>query len=400
VRICFLVRELTSSGGVQVIRYHAARLAGDEGFEVEMLMTRDGAGHGGAGPVPVRLVADARGESYDIAVATWWETAQDLYAVNARRRAIFLQSFEQRYYRAHEPFERLGSAAALALPVDFLVVAGWMRDLLAELRPDAGCWVVPNGVDKIAFAPRRFGPGERATHEGPLRIVVEGQAELWFKGVQDAVRAVRQMREPSALTIVSLGPPQLGLGDLESDRVVSGLDSAAMARVYEEADLLLKLSRFEGLPLPPLEAFHLGVPCVVTPFTGHADYVRHGENGLIVGFDDPAGTAGTLDLLARDRGLLGRLSAGALETAASWPSLERAGELFAGALRELDASPPPPPEPALAQMLRTVRLSGELGRQQLTNLRWEIDSYEERLETLRSSRAYRAGIMARRLLGR
>ena len=38
-----------------------------------------------------------------------------------------------------------------------------------------------------------------------------------------------------------------------------------MAALYAEHDVLLKLSRFEGLGLPVLEAFHVGRPCVVTP---------------------------------------------------------------------------------------------------------------------------------------
>ena len=59
-----------------------------------------------------------------------------------------------------------------------------------------------------------------------------------------------------------------------------------MREQYARHDVLLKLSRVEGLPLPLVEACHVGVPCVVTPFTGHDEVIRHGENGLVVGFDD------------------------------------------------------------------------------------------------------------------
>src|SRR3712207_8479845 len=62
----------------------------------------------------------------------------------------------------------------------FIAVARWMRDLVAELRPDAACEVVLNGIDKSVFSPRDHAPSI-----GPLRVLVEGQPSLWFKGVQD-----------------------------------------------------------------------------------------------------------------------------------------------------------------------------------------------------------------------
>ena len=115
--------------------------------------------------------------------------------------------------------------------------------------------------------------------------------------------AVKATRESVRTTLVALDPARAV--DAQVDRVVGGLDAAAMAELYSESDVLLKLSRVEGLGLSPVEGFHCGLPCVVAPFTGHQEYVRHGENGIVVGFDDVEGTAGWLDVLARDRELLG-----------------------------------------------------------------------------------------------
>ena len=105
--------------------------------------------------------------------------------------------------------------------------------------------------------------------------------------------------------------------------------------------MLLKLSRVEGMFGPPLEAFHKGATCVVTPVTGHDEYVVHGENGLVVDWDDPPGTTRALDLLARDRALLHRLRCGALATARAWPSWEQQGQVMAAALLALRREPPP-----------------------------------------------------------
>ncbi len=80
---------------------------------------------------------------------------------------------------------------------------------------------------------------------------------------------------------------------------------------------------------PPLEGFHRGATCVVTPVTGHEEYVEHGWNGLLTDWEDLRGTARQLDLLARDRELLHFLRSNALETARAWPSWEQSSQFMA-----------------------------------------------------------------------
>jgi glycosyltransferase involved in cell wall biosynthesis len=331
MRVAFLVHDLSPSGGVSVIRAHARRLR-EGGHEVDLL-TR-----------PEWQEAD---EPYDCAVATWWETAAGLFELPTRRRVAFLQSFEDRFYGPDRPLEREGAAAVLDLPVHYIVVAEWMRDALAELRPEARCLVAVNGIDKSVFTPRT------REHSGPLRILLEGQPNLWFKGMDDAVAAAAAMTEPREVTLAALDPGDAG--GVAVDRVVGGLDSRAMADLYANSDVLLKLSRVEGFSLPPLEGFHTGLPCVVTPCGAHADWVEHGRNGLVVGFDDIPGTTRWLDALATDRSLLGRLSEGALATGASWPSADEASNQFAAALEELAAGPADQPDPTAERVLRRMR---------------------------------------------
>jgi glycosyltransferase involved in cell wall biosynthesis len=324
---------------------HARALRRDHGVEAEL------------------LALDAMGEAhgrYDIAIATWWETVPALWQLDAARRAVLLQSFEQRFYDRDAPFERLSAETTLALPLDFIAVAPWLRDALASLRPDARCWMVPPGIDKDVFT---GGPAPRGG--GPLEVLIEGQPTLSFKGVHEAVGTVQAMREPVRTTLVALDAD--GASDLGVDRVVGGLDAPGMAELYSQSDVLLKLSRVEGLGLAPVEGFHCGLPCVVTPFTGHQEYARHGENGVVVGFDDVQGTAGWLDLLARDRKLLGRLSAGARATAEGWPSQDESTRRLHAALVEIIQSAPAAADEAL--LLRTLALNTELGRARLSRRR-------------------------------
>jgi glycosyltransferase involved in cell wall biosynthesis len=203
-----------------------------------------------------------------------------------------------------------------------------------------------------------FGPPERIEPRlhGPLRIVIEGNPTVWFKGVREALAAVLAMQEPRHVTLVS------ALRDVDTagaDEVVGPLSHEEMAALYARSDVVLKLSRVEGMFGPPLEGMHCGATCVVAAVTGHEEYVEHGVNGLVVDWDDPRGTSRALDLLARDRALLHHLRLGALATARAWPSWEQAATMMAGALREVARRPAPDATPALARALADVRSATE-----------------------------------------
>jgi hypothetical protein len=104
--------------------------------------------------------------------------------------------------------------------------------------------------------------------------------------------------------------------------------------------VVLKMSSVEGMFGPPLEGFHRGATCVVTPVTGHDEYVVHGWNGLVTEWDDSRGTARALDLLAADRRLLHFLRTNAVETARAWPSWNQSALFMAAALHRIRKLPP------------------------------------------------------------
>jgi O-antigen biosynthesis protein len=389
VKVAFLVNDLQLSGGVGVVVAHARQLRDRHGSDVTLVLAREQEdphwSHEPLEGLPVVSLEEARGARYDVAISTWWETAFSLFELRADRYAAFVQSLEDRFYPPREA-ERLGARLVLDLPVTFITEARWIADTLAGLRPSAPCHLVRNGVDKRVFAPA-------ATLEprvdGPLRVLVEGNANVWFKGVNEAVAAVGQMREPHHLTVVS--PNRSGLVADGADRVVGPLSQRELAALYSETDVLVKLSRVEGMYGPPLEAFHLGATCVTTEVTGHEEYVDHGVNALVCDWDDPRGTARQLDLLARDRVLLHELRLGALDTARAWPTWEQAGEFMAAALNAIRAAPQPDPTPALARLMADVRAGIEEHRFTVANrnaLERKLDRYE-RLPGIRTVLAWR-----------
>ncbi len=300
---------------------------------------------------------DALEEKFDIAISTWWETAYSLFLLRAKRYASFVQSLEDRFYEPHESIERLSARLTLDLPVAFITEASWIAETLGELRADASVHLVRNGIDKQVFAPVET---IEPNIDEPLRVLIEGSPESWFKGLRPAIRAADKMKEPKRLTIVC--PTFEGLEPEYASRAIGPVSQTELAAIYSDTDVLVKLSRVEGMYGPPLEGFHRGATCVTTEVTGHDEYIEHGVNALICDWDDERGTAAQLDLLARDRELLARLRRGALATAREWPNWEESSSNFAAALNAIAAEPAPDRLDYLPGMLLRLRIGLEKER--------------------------------------
>ena len=362
MRVAFLLNDLQLSGGVGVIVTHARNLASDHDIDVTLVLVRQQElpdwSYEQLEHLHVCSLADAREQHFDVAISTWWETAYTMFLVPATRYASFVQSLEDRFYPASEVGERLGARVTLDLPVTFITEATWIAQTLGELRPDATVHLVRNGIDKDVFPL----VAEIEEHrERPLRVLIEGDPGSWFKGVHEAIAAVQAMDEPHELTIVAAS--RHGLPHAVAHRAIGPLSQRELADVYARSDVLVKLSRVEGMYGPPLEGFHRGATCVTTEVTGHDEYVRHGENALVVDWDDERGTARQLDLLARDRDLLHDLRRGALETARAWPDWPQSSAEFAAAVRAIAAAPAPDPYAHIPRLLADVRAGIEVQRQ-------------------------------------
>lgn len=361
MRVAILLKDLQLSGGVGVVVTHARNLAENHDFDVTLVTTEAQEepdwSYEHLPHLHVLSLADASTREYDIAISTWWETAYQLFLLTAKRYVSFVQSIEDRFYSVHESVDRLGARAALDLPVAFVTEATWIADQLRDLRPDTKIHLVRNGIDKETFPVAETLTGSDTE---PLRVLVEGSPESWFKRVPSAIRSVEQMREAHRLTIVC--PNRANLKQSWADETIGPLSPNELSAVYSESDVLLKLSHVEGMYGPPLEAFHRGATCVTTEVTGHEEFIRHGVNALVCDWDDERGTAAQLDMLARDRGLLTRLRKGALATARSWPDWEQSSSKMAAALEEIAASDPPGPYAGAAALTRTLSVGIERER--------------------------------------
>ncbi|HWH95939.1 MAG TPA: glycosyltransferase family 4 protein [Baekduia sp.] len=400
MRIAWLLPDLTLSGGAGIVIEHARQLTLHHDMPGTLVRVnpqrRPDWAYRGLADLDVMTLDEAVQERFDVAVATWWETAFALFDLQAERYAHFLQLLEDSHYPAGVP-DRLGFAQVYGLPVRFITAARWIHRTVETMQPGNPAFYVPSGMDKDTFAI----PAAPPDHDGPLRIVVEGGLDLIRKGVPHALQALRLMQAPHTVTLVTPGAPETPHPDV--DEHVGAIPHSEMAQLFARHDVLLKLSRAEGMYGPPLEAFHMGATCVTNPVTGHEDYIEHGRNALVVDWDDPVGTARALDLLATDRALLRRLREGALQTARAWPDWESSSTTMAGIMRALTSEPPPPQLPAghrAAAGAQAMIAALELAEIRANEAELVHAETRRAYATLRGRRLVRAALKADRLRGR
>lgn len=201
-----------------------------------------------------------------------------------------------------------------------VAVSDAVAEHVSTLRAAPGATVVArNGVDHDTYHPRGRRPGGS---NGPLRAVFIGRL-IDNKGPDVALAAVALVRSNGGdVTLAVLGDGPMR-ERLEASTRRFGIEDAVtfaghvdgVADRLREADVLLRPSYTEGLPLAVLEAMACGVPVICSTVPGNTEVVQHDVNGLHTPAGGVAEVAEALSLLDRDRGLLRRLACAATATA-------------------------------------------------------------------------------------
>ena len=273
-----------------------------------------------------RPVTDADVPDADVVVATWWETAEWVNALDPAKgaKAYFIQHHET---FAYLPIER--SRATYRMPLHKIVVADWLREVMTEEYGDVVVDVVPNGVDTT-----RFFAEPRSKQPRPTVGVLYTTAD--FKGLDVTLAAldIVRRRHPD-LRVVSFGSERLTPSHrLPPEAEFHYLPAQGRLRdLYAQCDVWVTASRSEGFNLPALEAMMCRTPVISTRTGWPAEAVMPGWNGDLVEFDDVPGLAASIErLLSLDDGAWRTLSDNAHATASA-TSLRRSSQMFEAALR-------------------------------------------------------------------
>ncbi|MCA3359985.1 MAG: glycosyltransferase [Roseomonas sp.] len=266
----------------------------------------------------------------DIVIFAWWQTAYNLHRVRARAAVFYLLGDAKPLY----------GSPALDLHIDLTYREPGLRYLhvntdnareeLAE-APHPSI-LVQAGVDYARFASAT--PLLPPPPGGGLRVLVEGPPNAPHKRVEESIAALAGL---PGVEIVHCSASGIAPADTRA-RAMSDVPERDLPGLFASCDLIAKLSKHETFALPVLECFAAGATAITTAFQGHADYIRHEENAIVVPLDDPwAEARAALLRLRDDRALLARLRQEAKRTAASldW---ERFNQHFLRALENIAAS--------------------------------------------------------------
>ncbi len=139
------------------------------------------------------------------------------------------------------------------------------------------------------------------------------------KGMDTFIRAVALCSETVTAVIIGDGEERASLEQLAAG---PGMERRVIFLGYREdipalmrqLDFVVLPSRWEGLPLVPIEAFACGKAVIASDIPGNSDIVTDGENGLLFPVDDPEALAACINRLSADRALRERLESAALES--------------------------------------------------------------------------------------
>ncbi|TDM56053.1 glycosyltransferase family 4 protein [Aliivibrio fischeri] len=182
---------------------------------------------------------------------------------------------------------------------------------------------VYNGVELKTEVPREL--------SGKLNLLMVGAIND-NKNQKLAIEALVHIKD-ATLTLVGSGADLESLKSLAIDLGVSERVHWAgfqddPTQYYEQADLLLMLSKNEAFPFVVLEAMAQGVPVVAVPVGGVPEAVQHLDNGLLLDGYQPEQLALAIHKIQQDRALYTTLSKNSITTIKNKFSLEQMTQGF------------------------------------------------------------------------
>lgn len=182
-------------------------------------------------------------------------------------------------------------------------------------RPVAAVGAAAVGPTQAALARRRSGPRRRLLFVGRDFHTKAGELVVAATGL------LRRDLDPE-LTLTVVGPASWPLpGEIPPGVDYRGLlPVRALAGLYDEHDLFVLPSRFEGFGIVFVEALAHGLPCVGRRAFAMPEIVQPGVNGDLVDGDDPADLAARIAALLADDALYERVASAAGDVVAhySW----------------------------------------------------------------------------------
>lgn len=181
----------------------------------------------------------------------------------------------------------------------------------------ARTFAVPYGAPPVAEGSLRAGPARGR----PLQVIWAGTFSI-RKGAHLFVDAWRRLNADARIEAHIFGA--VTLPEKMWQPVPGGMTfhgsvvQSTLFAAYAAADVLIFPTLSDGFGMVITEAFSRGLPVITTDQAGASDFVRHGENGLVIPAGDPEAIADALQWCLDNRGKVAAMSSAATETARNW----------------------------------------------------------------------------------
>jgi glycosyltransferase involved in cell wall biosynthesis len=217
-----------------------------------------------------------------------------------------------------------------AFNVEDLVAAGFARTAVVPILLDVADLRHAGPVRQDRGGHRWLFVGRIVPNKAQHDLVL---ALAWYRSVHDPSAELHLVGGDAAPAYAAAVRSLVRELDLEGAVVVrSGLDDAAVAREYAEADVFVCLSDHEGFCIPVLEAMANALPVVAYASSALPETV--GSGGLLLPAKDPATVAGAVHRLATDPVLHAAMLARGTERVAAFDR-SRTTPLLLAALRSV-----------------------------------------------------------------
>ncbi|MCO5388071.1 glycosyltransferase family 4 protein [Desulfosporosinus sp.] len=276
MKIVFPVLSLEMGGGARFI-YHLANALVDKGHDIEVVMPEKGVQ---VWPLRAKLrrVKELTPSSIppaDFILPNFYLTVRPAW-----------ESQKGRVVRLSLGYEPLWVPDSVTAKQTYLIgapimsISQWHRQLILQ-ETGLESTVISGGVDTSTFHPYPK-PSVLTGCKNIFYIMRNPVSGYTWKGGEDFLKAVTRLKEQVSFDLTVSIPESALFTSPVLCRLKTSTTDQELARLYAEADLFVYTSYFEAFGLPPLEAMACGTAVVTTDCGGNRDYVRNGENCLLV----------------------------------------------------------------------------------------------------------------------
>ena len=310
--IAFVLPTTNISGGVNVILKHCSilRKTGINVFIINSDKVADNIINQDGETEVVSNIISRVDAKIDMMVASLWATLE--YVKNYPKvltKAYLVQNFETDFMK-YGDFSRIVANSTYSYDdVKYITISKWCQKWLEE---DFGRKVsyVRNGLNlnQFLYKERKFSK--------KIKILVEGNSDDYYKNVE------KLDKEKYEIHFLSYqGTPKKWY---YVDKFMHRVPYDEVAKVYQDADILIKSSILESFSYPPLEMMATGGLCVVVPNDGNVEYLQDGVNCLFYQRGNIEEAIQKIENITKDKKLREKLIKNGQETAKSrsWENIE------------------------------------------------------------------------------